>query len=203
MRYIFVLLLFVSSAPFASSEIIYDMFFRVGAFDGLDETLVVDPNSSIGDVQLILRETTTAGEDSAMEAGVRSIGINVLSTHPNSFTSQTPNSEFATPNGAGTDEDTLFSFSLFGLAASQRISSNVVEFTMGTIDLVGPPVAEETTFALEDFDTGQDNFLLASGAIDNLVTPRTLTITAIPEPSAVLMLAAIGACVSVRRRRRA
>lgn len=200
MRLILSLVLCVSCAPIASAAITYDMFFRAGVFDGFDNNLVVDPNSTIGQVEIILQENTTAGETSDLEGGMRGIAVDIFSTSPDSFLNLAANPGFQF-EGNGADEDTISAFNFAGSVPATRVDADTVEFTLGTLDLIAPAAGGSTTFSLADVDPNNGNLQTETGSLDDQVRYRTFTITAIPEPGALVALFAVGTCTLLRRRR--
>lgn len=64
-----------------------------------------------------------------------------------------------------------------------------------------------TTFSLADFLAGSDDFIIDDGigsllfAADGSITFGTLTITAVPEPSSLMLVGVVGCIAALRRRR--
>lgn len=207
MRYFLPCLILLASAQLARAEIVYDIYFRAAGFDSFDGELIVGADSIITNVEILLRETTTAGEVSTLEGpsgGMRGFAIDVRSNAPNSFRSLIRNSAFQF-NGVGIDSDTITAFNFGGGVAGTRLDANKVVVSLGTLELTSPSANERTTFTIADFDLDNPNQELIAGPIDGVVSYRSLTLvaaTAIPEPQSLAFLAVAGVGLVIRRRRR-
>jgi hypothetical protein len=202
MRFLWQFLILLASTQVAPAAIVYDMLYRVGEFESFDGELQVAPASLIGGVEIVLRETVTAGEDSPLEDGLRTFYIDLLATAPDSIIDPTPTDAFIPAGTAADLENPMSAFVAFGSAPASRVDTETVEVVLGTADLVGPQMGS-TTFSLVDAEPDEPNMVLANDdPVDSLITYRSLTLTAIPEPSSVVLLGGLGiAGLCVRRRR--
>lgn len=207
MRTLICLTMLLLATPSADAAVVYDVFYRANGIDAVgDTTIEVDPGSTIGGVEVILRERTDGEENVLRTQGLRGFAIQLGSSTPDSFRNGARNPAFQL-SGAGNDGDTFSAFNFTGGTPGVEAGLNTAELVLGTVDLLGPSSnGQSTQFTLSDFDLNNPNFEIGAEAIDNSINfGNTLTlssITAIPEPSAFLALAGIGTVVSLRRRRR-
>ena len=202
-----VALLSVMSLGSANAAITFDLFIRTSVFDGFDNTFELRPSESI-DGTIVLRETVTDGTESLLAAAnLNAAGVRVSATGSDgTFENLVTDTEggFA-PNNT---PDTL-TFGALGGGFSQPgkppvdLGGGIREITLGGLTLNGPSTGE-TTFALNDINpTATGDFTTFQAVLDSgEFNYRSVTITAIPEPTSALMLLGAGSMVYLRRRRR-
>ncbi|QDV41608.1 hypothetical protein Enr13x_14510 [Stieleria neptunia] len=205
MRLITCLCLFVAMGTVCHSAIVYDLFLRTSRGDSLDLEYNVAPQDQLL-ADVILRETVTAPDDPNIGAtGLGAFGFMISSTGGDgtfSITSR-PNFQLTTFN----TDDTVGGANIFGVVAPTTDRGNgVFESTLATVQLTAP-TAGRTVFELLDPRSGASDFA-GVGAGKNIddasIRTRSLSlITAVPEPSSLAFLTAVGtACVVGRRKRR-
>ncbi len=213
---LFFIMMVCASCNIARADLIYDIFFR-GAFgDAIDSTTNATPEQKFTGVQVIFRETVSGGSTSLLAAAnLNAYAVNVFNTGSNgTFNTLTLNTSggFA---GAANDANTL-NFVALGISFGQpgRTSTDIGggrrEALLGTLDLVAP-TAGSTTFRLADFSSSDGDFttfLTGASGLESLAVAsggslngRSLTITAVPEPSSLLLLG-IPIAIGLMRRKR-
>ncbi len=134
-------------------------------------------------------------------------------------------------SGTTTDITNATGNASFDFNGGPTVSFNASSATVGQEILLNPPVFAtsaaadrrtvllgsiqvtanslgSTTFSLADFLAGSDDFIIDDGlggllfAADGGVTFGTLTITAVPEPSSLMLVGVVG-CIAALQRRRA
>jgi len=208
MRYLLTATLLLVLLQPASAAVTYDLFYRPTGTVGIVDEVFVAADTVFAGAEIVLRETRTSGEESALgSGGLRGFAINLFSDPNGGFRNAVRNANFDL-TGTGADADTLTAFNFIGGTVGSPVTEpNVVgdELVLGTLDLLAPATAGQSTlFTIEDFDPNNANFLLASGAeLDGAINfNNSLTVTAIPEPTGVAVLGLFGAAVLIRRRSR-
>ncbi|QDT06768.1 hypothetical protein K227x_51840 [Rubripirellula lacrimiformis] len=192
-----------ASAPISQAALVYDVFFKIAGSEAADIIIPAAPGQVFAGAEVYLRETKAEVDASVLaSAPVLSFAVQVLADGEGSATN-------ATQVGAGTalsSPNTLSELSFVG-ARSAVSNGNVAEFLLGTVDLVAPAtVGGSSRFTFADPQASVNNFRLSNGGVisDDLFTSRSLTLSvaAVPEPSTVLALAAVGGVAAYRLRRR-
>ena len=212
------LLLVNATSNCTRAGIVFDIFFRHADFgDSKNATFSFDAGRVFTGTQVIFQETVTAGSVSLLgAANLNAYAVNVGNSGANgSFNTLTLNTAGGFAAGSN-DADTL-NFAAFGVPFGQPGRSSVDigggsrEAILGTLNLVAP-TAGSTTFTLADFNPGNDGdfttFASGGAGLESLSAAsggglfgRTLTITAVPEPS-TLALVGIGLAMGAVRRLR-
>lgn len=197
-----------SLAPL-NAEVVYDVFFRIGATEQIDQELIVGAGTIINDVSVIFRESIDTGDSPVVgnsQLGGAAINIAAIGG-TGQFTNVATTTAFNVPSGQA-DSDTIAG-AAFGVGpAFTETRTGVFDTVVGSLRLVAPSGPDQRTqFSLSDFDPREtaNNFRgIAGQAInDQDIRFRSLTlVTAIPEPSAALLLACGSAGLILRRRRR-
>jgi hypothetical protein len=197
------------------AAITYDLFIRTSVGDGLDTTVQVNPGQQIGGT-VVLRETISGTNDSLFAAA----NLNAFNATVSASGSDGRFDELTIDASGGADfgssADTI-TYSAFGPILSQpgksatEVGSDVREIVLGSLQLFAP-TGGETTFTVADATSADGDFTTFNSGASGLESlsvesgggffGRSLTVTAIPEPSSIAMLA-IGSCgLLIRRRRR-
>lgn len=216
----------------ARGDIIYDLYFRAaGLADGINTTETVASGQSFTGVELILRETVSGGsaslfaDDTLLPAAgsfnragnINSYNANVFATGSNgSFSNLSLNNLGGAANPQN-DNNTLGYFAIAtALGTPGRMATEVTpsvrEIVMGTANLTAPTTGS-TTFSVQDFDplTEGDFTIFGSGAgsLEGAATAsggsfngHTLTLSAVPEPSSLMVIGLCAGLGLVRRRSR-
>ncbi len=190
-------------APAARSEVVYELFFRSSFGDSLDELFVVAPGERF-EASVILQETVTGTSEA--NVGVNGLGgfgyrISTLGGDGSFEITARPNTLFTTfdtPDAAG---GANFASTV---APVESIGNGVFEVNIGTVALTAPTLGAVTEFQLSDPRPASDFAGLGTGnnIEDDLVRFRSVTLSAIPEPSSAFALAGLAGCIVATSRRR-
>ncbi len=200
----------------AQAELVYELFFRTAAGDGVDSRVTVAPGETFTNVQAILRETISGTSDSLLgSSNLNAFNAQVLAAGSDGGFSerQTDGDGGNVVNGNSPDRFTFTAFSFAGQPgkAPNMIDAAVREVTLGSLTLTAP-TAGETTFTLADGTIGDGDFTVFSNVmgLERLARDsgggffgRSLTLAAtVPEPSSLAFLGLLGGGMVLRRRRR-
>ncbi len=198
------LLLFSATLP-ARADVVYDVFFQFQGQELLDGSLEVTPGTRFDALDVIFRETVTGTSQPVVgESQLGGVGIAIVPDGGSgSFTNITTNPLFS----IGNSSDAIAGAALgVGPALEEvGVGTGIFQTSVGTVDLIAPSAPHETTvFRLADLQPTSNNFrgILGQPIDDSAINFRTLTITAIPEPSSVFALVALTGSVVVTSRRR-
>ncbi len=205
----------------ADAALTYGLFFRGGPFTEPSEAIVpVAPGQRFDNVGLFFREVVTDGSTSILASEVIQgyrISVSAMGSDgrfENFVTDETGG--FATDQGAGVTNTIGFSqfafnpirFGLGKQAVETSPGSGIFEARIGTLDLIAPSVGQTTftSFPADGFPgdigtsgpRGTELVGFEGGAFVN----ASLTVTAIPEPSSVALLAGLGAFGAFRLHRK-
>jgi len=207
----------------ASAAVTMDMFLRVDGQDGIDVEgnevgITLAPNSSFL-AQIILREVIGPSDTSFFEnsGGLRSVAIGIdVDTQGSTFINgevspfsleltSTPGFTRILGFNEGDDSSSglIKGISQGVLYLPNVLGGGVTEVFAGQFNVNVGTDGLPTTISLRDFGLGQE-FAVASASeptIDDFINFRSVTITAIPEPSSLVVLG-LGIHAMVVRRRR-
>ena len=188
------------------AAITFDVFIRTSEFDGLDSSVVLQPDQRI-DGTIILREVVTNGTESLLaDSNLNAAGLRVSASGSDGrfVDLVTDTTGGFAPNN--TDDTLTFAALGAGLGspgkAPQNLGGGVREIVLGGLTIFGPS-AGETTIALNDINpTAVGDFTTFNATLDaGEFNFRSVFITAIPEPSSLAFLGVIGSVMMMRRRR--
>ncbi len=208
----------------ACAAITYDLAIRPsGESASLDDTLTVSPGAILGNAEIVLIETVVGGSESILGgdelvAGNRSGNLFSARANLNSSGADGSISNLQTITdggglGVSADQDTIhylaLGVNLFqpGLNPTQ-IDTSTWEVVLGTVDINAPTVGT-TEFRIEEFGDDADFGTFSNGSLELAATSsggsfnsRSLSITAIPEPSFAAALGISMLLYGCRRRTR-
>ncbi|MEM6468827.1 MAG: PEP-CTERM sorting domain-containing protein [Planctomycetota bacterium] len=192
----------VCSVSTSKAELVYDVFLRVDGTDLLDEALRVDAGQRFT-AQAVFRETATQGSTAILSTRpLGAVGLSLSTVGADGFFENPDADDIFIIPGAGDIGGAAFGG---GLNATE-VRDGVFEVVFGTVDLIAP-TSSSTTFLLADAqpEDSRSNWG-ASGSgpqiMDRDIRFRDTTLTAIPEPTSLAFLAAMGGVLALRRRRR-
>jgi hypothetical protein len=202
-------------ASTANAALVYDVFIRTSAGDGMSNVIQVSPGMTFQGAEIIFRETVTDGSTPNFgNSDLGSVGLLVTSSGSGGFSNLTGTTSLPIADEAAEatgDRIQRASLSFLGGVAATEVNTNVFEGVIGTIDLAGPVnPGESITFSLSDSQPAASNNnwgTFAQGEVpdDSAIQFQslTLTTTAVPEPSSLAMLGAGFVATMYRRRRKA
>ena len=209
-------LLLVGASP-CHGEVVFELFVRAAGVDGIDTEIELNPSDRIVGVELILRETVTGSSNSFLaQSNLNAFSARVTATDADG---NFDNLTLDTTGGfaAGSGEAGVITFAALGSGFGSpgkpgiEVATNVREIVLGTMDIIAP-TSGSTRFTVDDATPNDGDFTTFGSGDQGLETlsadtgggffGRTLTVTAVPEPSFfALGLLGVGV-VGTRRSRR-
>ncbi|WP_145298631.1 hypothetical protein [Crateriforma conspicua] len=189
--------------------------------------ITLKPGQRILGVELLLIETVLPGSESIFKNDAQTVAFdgtinrsgNLLAFSADlsangadgRFEKLVVNSSGGGPSPIN-DGDTVgyFALGIFGQTGVMPTTTDAdtAEAVLGTVDLIAP-LTGSTTFTLADYSMDDGDFTtFSTGSLEAAArgsggsfNPNSLTLTAVPEPSALLHLIAVFACIGLKRSR--